>query len=73
MVYFYDDGDGHVMPSGAPTGTTVAAIDTPPFSLPVNAYAWAMDEAVSRGLLEWDSDRLRMAETYDKAKAFDPF
>ena len=74
MIYFRDDPqEGRVMTSDAPSKSDVAALQTPPFDLPVNAYIWAMDEAVKRGLLEWQGDELHKAATYDSAKAFEPF
>lgn len=73
MVYFYELKNGHVMSSNTPSNSDVAAIQTPPFDLPVNAYIWAMNETVKRGLLEWQGDELHKAATYDSAKAFEPF
>jgi len=74
MVYFYRDKDaGHVMTAAEPTGNDLAAINTPPRNIPFNAYVWAIDEAVERGLFVWKGDALEVAETYDRAAAFEPF
>ena len=41
--------------------------------LDVNAYAWAIDETVRRGLFEWKGGVLQVADTYGAWNAFDPF
>lgn len=73
-VYFYDDEqEGHVMTSREPSEHDLAAINTPPRNIDFNAFTWAIDETVERGLFKWQGDALVLADTYDKDKAFDPF
>lgn len=72
-VYFNDEGGGRSIQSPEPTPATFAAIETPPFSLDVNAYAWATDEAERRGLIEYDGEAWHKAATYDESKAYDTF
>lgn len=73
MIYFYhNEQEGHVMTAPAPTGHDLAAIDAPDFTLDVNAYAWAIDETVRRGLFEWKGGVLQVADTYGVWNAFDP-
>ena len=75
MVYFHNGKEeGHIMAAAEPSANDVAAINTPPFVIDFNAYVWAIDEAVKRGLFKWAGKYdLVVADTYDRAAAFDPF
>ena len=53
MVYFHNGKEeGHIMAAAEPSANDVAAINTPPFVIDFNAYVWAIDEAVERGLFK---------------------